>query len=166
MNWQLKTFEALSTYQLYEILRLRSEVFVVEQRCVYGDLDGLDRHDQSYHLMALSDASEHDAAQPPITAPTSPLIAYARLLPPGLAYADACSIRRVVVSAEHRVAGRGHALMKEAIARAQQLWPAHDIKIGAQAYLERFYMQHGFKVIGPQYDEDGIPHLPMALKRI
>lgn len=160
MKWHLKTFDSLTTIQLYQLLRLRSEVFVVEQGCAYGDLDGLDHHPQCYHLMGFDDAAIAPAAGASVEAP---LVAYARLLPCGLAYADASSIGRVVVNPDHRAAGYGHALMREAIGAIQQLWAGVDIKIGAQSHLESFYVQHGFKVIGAPYDEDGIAHVPMQL---
>jgi ElaA protein len=142
MQWITKPFSALSTAELYALLQLRAAVFVVEQNCVYQDLDG---HDQnSLHVMGWEDGV---------------LLAYCRVLPPGEKYAE-WAIGRVVTSPKGRGRGLGQQLTTQAIAAAQTNGPA-AIRISAQAYLEKFYTSHGFKTVGAPYDEDGIPHLEM-----
>lgn len=143
LNWTYKSFEQLSPEELYDILRLRSEIFVVEQNCVYLDTDNKDQ--QSFHLCArLNDA----------------LVAYARILPPGLAYEEP-SIGRVSTSPSYRKHGAGRILMEKAIEFTSKQFPGHDIKIGAQLYLNKFYSSLGFKQLGDTYIEDGIPHIHM-----
>jgi ElaA protein len=141
--WQFKTFESLGNAQLYAVLQLRSEVFVVEQACVFQDLDGSD--ERAMHLLGLDNGQ---------------LVAYARCFAAGIKFAEA-SIGRVVTYAGVRGTGIGHVLMREAIARLQQHWSAQPIRIGAQARLQNFYMQHGFVDVGAPYVEDGIDHLEM-----
>lgn len=141
--WQFKTFEALTKAELYAALQLRAEVFVVEQACVFQDMDGSD--DRAMHLMGLQDGQ---------------LVAYARCFAPGVKFAEA-SIGRVVTHASVRGTGIGHVLMREAMARLQQHEGAQPIRIGAQARLQHFYMQHGFVDVGAPYVEDGIDHLEM-----
>jgi ElaA protein len=154
MDWQLKLFQQLSVDQLYQVLKLRSDVFVVEQTCVYPDLDGRDQHAECRHLMAFVPLKADQKA--------GALAAYARLFPPGVSYPEMSSIGRVVVNPQHRVRGLGHELMKRAVQEALALWPDFPIKISAQAHLEGFYAKHGFKTVGEGYLEDGIPHLPMV----
>ncbi len=141
--WRCPRFDELSAREVYELMRLRSEVFVVEQRCVYLDADGADPH--CWHLLG-EDGGE--------------LQAYARLVPAGLKFAEA-SIGRVVCDPATRGSGLGHALMREAVERVRALWGPVPIRIGAQAHLEGFYRQHGFVPDGAPYDEDGIPHIEM-----
>ncbi|AOS79176.1 MULTISPECIES: GNAT family N-acetyltransferase [Hydrogenophaga] len=141
--WRCARFDELSAREVYELMRLRSEVFVVEQRCVYLDADGADPG--CWHLMG-EDGDE--------------LQAYARLVPAGLKFAEA-SIGRVVCDPSTRGTGLGHALMREAVERVRALWGPGPIRIGAQAHLEGFYRQHGFLPDGAPYDEDGIPHIEM-----
>jgi ElaA protein len=138
-----KPFDALTAPELYDVLALRQRVFVVEQACAYLDCDGKDR--QAVHLLGR--------------APDGALVAYARLLPPGVSFAEA-SIGRVVTDRAVRRAGLGRALMNEAIARASGLFGG-PLRIGAQRYLERFYAELGFVVEGEPYVEDGIPHVEM-----
>jgi ElaA protein len=144
MNWACVRFDELSVQQLYDVLALRSQVFVVEQNCVFLDIDGLDP--QTLHLLG----TRADGA----------LQAYARLIPPGVKAPDAL-IGRVVTAPAARGGGSGRALMAEAVAQCQRLWPAHPITLHAQAHLERFYGSFGFLPIGEQYMEDGIPHQEM-----
>ena len=134
----------LSTDELYQLLQLRSAVFVVEQTCAYQDMDGLDQ--QALHLL------HHDDDQ---------LIAYARLLPPGSEGGKHCSIGRVVVDPRARNQQLGRQLMLDALAECQRLWPASDIIISAQTYLTRFYQSLGFQNTGEFYLEDLIPHQKM-----
>ncbi len=143
VHWQCLPFDALSTQQLYALLRLRSEVFVVEQACIFQDLDGLDQ--QAMHLLGLQGAE---------------LLASARYFPKGVTFAEA-SIGRVVVSPGARGSGLGHQLMVQALACLQAEWGAQSIRIGAQAHLRDFYASHGFEDVGRPYIEDGIPHLEM-----
>lgn len=144
MRWSCLRFDELSAQQLYDVLALRSQVFIVEQNCVFLDIDGLDP--QTWHLLGTGD----DGA----------LRAYARLIPPGLKAPDAL-IGRVVTAPASRGGGTGRALMTEAIAQCERLWPAHPITLHAQAHLERFYASFGFASIGEQYMEDGISHQEM-----
>ncbi len=143
LQWHWLRFDQLSREQLYELLRLRSEVFVVEQNCVFQDMDGLD--DQAMHLLGVR-ASE--------------LVAYVRCFPKGMTF-DEASIGRVVTRQSARGGGLGHVLMAEAISALQQQWGAQPIRIGAQAHLKDFYQRHGFADVGKPYVEDGIPHLEM-----
>lgn len=135
----------LSIEQLYAVLQLRSEVFVVEQQCVYQDLDGLD--ECAVHVLGQTSGS---------------LIAYARILPPGTRFAEA-SIGRVICRADLRGSGLGRRLMDRAVQQCHQLHPASDIRISAQEYLRKFYQSLGFRPDSQVYLEDGIPHLEMLL---
>ena len=143
MHWTLKKFEDLSPYELYAILRLRTEVFVVEQNCVFQDMDNKDQ--PAYHLMGW----ENDT-----------LIAYTRLIPPHLSYKEP-SIGRVVTSASARGGGIGRKLMEKSIEEIVRLYGKTPIKLGAQLYLKKFYESLGFKQSGNVYDEDGIDHIEM-----
>jgi ElaA protein len=143
MNWIIKKFDALTPQELYAILRLRSEVFVVEQNCVFQDLDNNDQ--QCYHLMGWKDDL---------------LFAYTRLVPPGLTYTEA-SIGRVVTSPIGRGNGIGKTLIEKSIQEVFYLYGPGPIKIGAQLYLKKFYTSFGFEQIGDIYDEDGIDHIKM-----
>ena len=141
--WEFKPFDALTQAELYAALQLRAQVFVVEQACAFQDLDGSDA--LAMHLIGLQ------AGQ---------LVAYARCFAAGVKFAEA-SIGRVVVHGCVRGTGVGHVLMREAMARLQQHWGTQPLRIGAQARLKNFYMQHGFRDTGRPYVEDGIDHLEM-----
>ena len=141
--WRLMAFDDLRVSVLYEMLRLRSEVFVVEQQCVFQDIDGADR--QAMHLMGV----QHSELQ-----------AYARCFGPGVKFAEA-SIGRVLTRQSARGAGLGHALMEQAVSAVSQVWGPQAIRIGAQMQLAGFYAKHGFVDVGKTYMEDGIPHLEM-----
>lgn len=143
IQWLLKKFEELTPYQVYAILQLRSEVFVVEQNCVFLDAD--DKDQDSYHLMGFDNKK---------------LIAYTRLVPPGKVYEQA-SIGRVVTSALVRRSGAGKELMKQSIDSIYNLFGVQSIKIGAQLYLKQFYGSFGFKQVSDVYLEDGIEHIYM-----
>jgi len=147
ITWHCQTFSELSTYTLYDILKLRCDVFVVEQNCVFPDLDDLDTLEQTRHLFALQDDK---------------VIAYARLLAEGDSYSDYSSIGRVVVAQENRRDKIGHTLMSHAIKETLNLWPNLPIKIGAQSHLEAFYQSHGFITASTPYMEDGIEHYLMT----
>lgn len=144
MNWTCVQFDELNVGQLYDLLQLRSQVFVVEQNCVFLDIDGLDR--ETLHLLGTGE----DGA----------LMAYTRLIPPGVKAPDAL-IGRVVTSPAARGGGTGRTLMAESVARCEQLWPGRAITLHAQAHLERFYASFGFAPVGEPYMEDGIPHIEM-----
>ena len=143
MNWMLKSFDALSPNELYYILQLRSEVFVVEQNCVYQDMDGKDQ--VCHHLMGW----ENDK-----------LVAYTRLIPPGVSYAEP-AIGRVVSSPSLRGKGIGKILMEKSIEAIHSLFGKQKIKIGAQLYLLKFYQSLGFVQSSELYLEDGIEHIEM-----
>lgn len=145
---KIVTFEQLSVQELYGIMALRQEVFVVEQNCVYLDADGIDT--KAYHLMLLDDKQN--------------LVAYTRLMPRGVVYDDYTVIGRVVSSPSVRGKGIGRQLMMESIKAAHDLFGNTDIKIGAQSYLHQFYMSLGFAHTGKNYIEDGIPHQEMIYK--
>lgn len=141
INWKISRFATLSADELYDVLQLRSEVFVVEQNCVYQDIDGKDK--KAVHLMGADDQ----------------LQVYARLFAPG-DYFDEASIGRVVVRESARGRALGHELMRRAIDFLQSEYGG-AIVISAQQYLEAFYRQHGFVTLGEPYLEDGIPHIRM-----
>jgi ElaA protein len=144
--WTWAHFDKLSTRDVYELLALRSTVFVVEQHCVFLDPDDCDQ--DAWHLLGRSDDGT--------------LVAYLRGLAPGVKYSEP-SIGRVIVAESERGAGLGRVLMQEAIPRVRALWPAEDIVIGAQQRLEAFYRSLGFVTEGEIYDEDGIDHVCMCL---
>lgn len=161
LHWQCLPFDRLNVHSLYAILQLRAEVFVVEQACVFQDMDGADA--ACHHLLGTDAAASPglagcvESAEP---IPPRALLAYARLVPAGLKYAEA-SIGRVVTSPAARGRALGHALMAQACQQLVNLWGAQPIRIGAQAHLQAFYGQHGFVTDSPPYLEDGIPHVEM-----
>jgi len=146
LHWTLVPFASLSAAELYQVLRLRSEVFVVEQACAYLDPDGMDLASGAFHLSGRDGTGE--------------LLAYCRLLPAGLAF-ELPSIGRVVIAPLARGHGLAHRLMEEALARCARLWPGSALMLGAQQHLSRFYAAHGFAEVSPMYLEDGIPHVEM-----
>ncbi len=143
LHWQCLPFEELSLNTLYAILRLRQEVFAVEQASVYLDVDGFDPG--ACHLFATQDETP---------------VAYCRLLSPGVKYPEA-SIGRVVTAPGVRGSGAGRELMRRALTECEARFPDSGLRISAQAYLQRFYESFGFAVITAPYDEDGIPHIGM-----
>ena len=143
IHWQIKPFETLSVQELYNILKLRSEVFVVEQNCVYLDLDGKDK--LGLHLFGEFEGK---------------IVGYSRLFKPGISFENA-SIGRVVVDASYRDKNWGHELMRQAIAGINFHFGESKITIGAQLYLKKFYESQGFIQTGEVYLEDGIPHIEM-----
>jgi ElaA protein len=140
-HWRFVPWTELGRDDLYAILAARSRVFVVEQNCPYLDMDGLDA--AAWHLWT-----------------GSPVQAYLRVLPPGAKYEEA-SLGRIITAAEARRSGLGRALVAEGLRRAEALFGAVPIRIGAQKYLERFYGGFGFVRCSDDYEEDGIPHLEM-----
>ena len=143
IEWRFKKFVELTTYELYDMLRLRSEVFVVEQNCVFLDQDNIDQG--CFHLLGYHE---------------NKLCAYARIVPPGIAYNEA-SIGRVVTSSLVRKTGEGKELMQESMKHLYALFGKIDIKIGAQLYLKKFYESFGFNQVSDIYMEDGIEHIYM-----
>ena len=146
LNWVYKTFNELTTDELYAILRLRGEIFIVEQNCVYLDIDGKDK--KSTHLMAWDNDN---------------LTAYTRLVPPGISFAEA-SIGRVITSPKYRGLGIGITLMEKSISHTLETYATNKIRIGAQLYLKKFYEGFGFVAKGEEFLEDGIPHIEMVLE--
>ena len=149
MNWMLKSFSQLTADELYAVLALRNQVFICEQQCAYQDLDGVDQ--DTLHLFAKGDDNQQ-------------IIAYARLLPQGIAFKEA-SIGRVIVAQNRRGSGIAHQLIKEAIATTCRQFNTNKIKIMAQAYLVSFYQSHGFVIDSEIYLEDNIPHIDMVLEQ-
>ena len=138
-------FNQLSLEQLYDIMALRQEVFVVEQNCCYLDADGKDH--LSMHMMGYADNGK--------------LAAYARILPKGISYEQYTAIGRVITSSDFRGQGLGKALMENCLNEMETLFYQEPIKISAQTYLIRFYESFGFKTTGDTYLEDDLPHIAM-----
>ncbi len=144
MEFKVKTFKELTTSELYEILQLRSEVFVVEQDCIYQDIDFKDQ--KALHVIGTK---------------KDKIIAYTRLFNSG-DYFNTPSIGRVVVKDTERKYGYGHDLIKASIQAIIDNYNETKITISAQTYLQKFYESHGFKQVGDEYLEDGIPHIKMV----
>ncbi|EGV43117.1 GNAT family N-acetyltransferase [Bizionia argentinensis JUB59] len=138
-----KTFQELTTTELYQVLQLRSEVFVVEQNCVYQDIDGKD--DKALHILGFKNEK---------------LVAYTRIFKPGF-YFDEASIGRVLVKENERKHQYGYDIMKASMDAVKHVYKETTIKISAQTYLNTFYTNLGFKKVGEGYLEDGIPHIVM-----
>ena len=144
-HWRFAPFDQLTAREVHDLYQARVAVFVVEQTCPFQDVDGLDP--ACWHLLGRRDAH-------------GPLLAYCRLVPPGVKY-DEPSIGRVLTTKEGRGTGVGRALMEQAIARCAAMWPGKTLRIGAQQYLEKFYGSLGFTRASEPYDEDGIMHIEM-----
>jgi ElaA protein len=142
----VKTFDSLSLKELHDLLQLRSEVFVVEQDCVYQDIDGKDEN--ALHVMGFSNGT---------------LAAYTRCFPPGI-YFEEAAIGRVVVAKNFRGKNYGHFIMKASLDAIFDYYQSKTVKLSAQTYLESFYQSHGFEATGAEYLEDGIPHIAMIKK--
>ncbi|KUJ84387.1 GNAT family N-acetyltransferase [Microbulbifer flavimaris] len=147
LNWQWSRFEDLTAQQLYTILQLRQEVFVVEQDCAYQDVDGIDQH--SWHLAAWRNEGEEPA-----------LLAYLRVVDPGQKYTEP-SIGRVLTAQPARGTGLGRELMSRALILCDEQFDGGAIRISAQLYLADFYSEFAFERVSEPYDEDGIPHIEM-----
>lgn len=143
LEWKTKRFETLSSLELYELLKLRSEVFVVEQNCVYLDIDGKD--EKALHLLGTFEGK---------------IVAYARLFKPKDYFTEA-SIGRVVTHPDFRERKIGHILMREAVEGIRIYFGESKITISAQLYLKKFYESHGFIQTSEMYLEDDIPHIEM-----
>jgi ElaA protein len=142
--WHWAAFDELTPRQLYDIIRARIDVFVIEQQCAYQDCDGVDL--VAHHLWA--------------TDPDGQVGAYLRVVPPGVKYAEP-SIGRVITSRSVRGTGMGRALIAEGVRRTEALYPGLGIRIAAQRYLLRFYGDFGFVSTGYDFLEDNIPHTEM-----
>ncbi len=149
-------YDSLSVPDLYAMLQLRAEVFVVEQACAFQDLDGADS--KAMHLLGYLTTGGQGA-----DATAGQLVAYARLFPAGVTFAEA-SIGRVVMRNSARGKGLGHSLVRQAIGCLHAQWGVQPIRIGAQTRLKAFYTQHGFVDVGRPYVEDGIDHIEMLWK--
>ena len=149
ITWQCLSFSQLTTQQLYDLLKLRVNVFVVEQNCPYPELDDKDTQAGVFHLIGYQQQQ---------------IVACARLLPAGISY-PSVSIGRVATKAEARGTRLGHQLLQQALDNCQALWPNQDIEIGAQQYLAKFYQSYGFDQTSDMYLEDDIPHIDMKLSR-
>ena len=148
MKIAVKNFQELSVEELYQILRLRSDVFVVEQECIYQDMDGKDS--LAVHILGMEDEK---------------IIAYTRIFAPGDYYDQPC-IGRVVVDKQRRGEEKGKEIMEVSIKYVMDNYQDKDIVLSAQKYLEKFYKDLGFFVEGDEYLEDGIPHQKMILKML
>ena len=146
-RWQTTEFSELNTAELYAALRLRQEIFVNEQDCIYQDLDNLDQG--AIHILCWQEGE---------------LLAYQRCLPPGTNFTES-AIGRILVSSRARGRDLGRELVKRGISHNLQRWPDHNIRINAQAYLETFYADLGFVPEGNVFDEDGIAHIHMVYAR-
>ena len=146
MHWRFAPFDQLTVREVHDLFQARVGVFVVEQTCPFQDVDGIDP--ACWHLLGTKDGR-------------GPLLAYCRLVPPGVKYEEP-SIGRIITAQPVRRTGLGRELVRESLARAEQLWPGRAIRIGAQQRLERFYEQFGFVTASAPYDEDGIAHVEMV----
>lgn len=146
-DWRWKAFDALDPREVYEMLKVRSEVFVVEQNCVYGDVDGLDPG--AWHLFAWDRSGERPA-----------LAGYLRVLLPDAQDPDV-RIGRVLTTPPYRGIKLGHALLERAIGHIAEQWPRVPMRLHAQAHLQKFYGAFGFTPVSEIHDDDGIPHVWM-----
>jgi ElaA protein len=147
ITWKCKYFSDLSNWELYKILQLRNEIFVVEQNCVYQDCDGKDLN--AYHYMGWQDDE---------------LVAYSRLFENGIIYTDAASIGRVITAQSMRRQNAGRQLMHHSINEIYRLFGKVSIRVEAQFYLKNFYQSFGFIQTSEVYLEDGIEHISMSLQ--
>lgn len=144
ITWVSKPFDALSAREIHRILMLRQDVFVIEQECIYPDID--DKDDDSIHVFGVDQEQR--------------VVAYARLVPPGRKYAEP-AVGRVVVAGQGRGVGLGYRLMECVLAEADKIYPGLGNRISAQAHLKAFYEAFGYTQVSEVYDEDGIPHIEM-----
>lgn len=145
LQWHCHRFSDFTLATLYQTLQLRESVFVVEQNSIYQDLDGLDQ--DAWHLSGRDGNGR--------------LIAYARLLAPGVKYGDASAIGRVLLDPQRRGTGLGRQLLAEAVQRCETLFPGQPIMLSAQLAAQGFYLPFGFVPVSEPYDDGGIPHLDM-----
>ena len=149
LEWNIKKFDELSLMELYQIIRARIEVFVLEQNCPYQDLDNLDYN--SWHLFAVDKLRKSEHTE---------IVAYLRIVKPKLKYNEA-SIGRVITTSSYRKKGLGRKLMRKGIQFTEELYGNGGIRISAQKYLEHFYQSLGFISVSDVYLEDGIKHIEM-----
>ena len=147
VQFSTKKFKELDTKELHDVFALRSEVFVVEQMCVYQDIDGKDT--DAFHVLGHLE---------------NEIIAYARIVNRGVSYPDYIAIGRIVVAKQKRGQQIGHDLVTFCLEQVKKIFHEQKIKISAQAHLEQFYNKHGFEKMGAVYLEDGIPHIAMTVK--
>ena len=147
MDWIIKRFKDLNTDELYDFLKLRTDIFVVEQNCPYPELDNKDKDQNTRHITTKAENN--------LTA------GYLRVLGPGVNFPEP-SFGRLAVARQFRNRGIGHLLVKKALSVIETQWPGKDIAISAQEHLQRFYGAHGFIAVSASYLEDGIPHIDMA----
>jgi ElaA protein len=147
LSWRIKFFAELTNFHLYQILKLRQDIFILEQNCLYADADNLDQ--KSLHAFFVSE--EHDQ-----------VVAYCRILPAGLTSSDV-AIGRVVVSDCFRRQGLATKMMKQTIAFIEQEMQPESVVVSAQSHLKYFYSALGFEEVSSPYDEDGIEHIDMRL---
>jgi ElaA protein len=147
LTWHCKHFDALTAAELYNILRLRTEVFILEQNCLYQDVDGKDV--KCFHLFAANENNE--------------VLAYARILPQGISYNEV-SIGRVVTSPKVRGTGTGKVMMEKVMDFIKKEFGNTAVRISAQSYLIKFYSDFGFAPVGEDYLEDDIPHRQMLFR--
>lgn len=147
ITWEVKEFDELHVRQLYAVLELRQQIFVLEQTCLFPDIDAADQ--QALHLLAFSGEE---------------LVAYTRMGDVGSSYKDALTIGRVMVRHDYRGRGLSYPLMRKSIDAVRQRYGPLPITIGAQAHLQALYRRLGFQAVSDEYDEDGIPHIDMSLK--
>ncbi len=145
IKYTLKSFSDLTPQELYDVLKLRQDVFIIEQDCIYPDCDNFDQ--EGMHLMGY----ENDQ-----------IATYLRILGPGMTYKKYVSLGRVITAPDFRKRGLSYTLIQIAIDYLQQKYPSYEIKISAQSHLEKMYEAKGFKKCGNPYLEDGIPHIPMV----
>lgn len=150
MIWRFAHFDDLTPLEVHDMLQLRVDVFVMEQNCPFQDVDGADP--ACWHLIGRAPSPPGEGQ--------GPVLAYCRLVPAGIKFAEP-SIGRVMTRLAVRRTGAGRELMREALVRADSLWPGQAIRIGAQHRLERFYEDFGFAICSELYIEDGIPHVEM-----
>ena len=148
-QFKVKAFKDLTVDELYAILQLRETVFIVEQNCIYNDIDNLDQ--ECYHLFSEDQN-------------TGKIIAYTRLVPANIKF-DVPAVGRLISDKNYRGKGLGRALMVKSIEEACRLFNTNVVKISAQTYLLNFYISIGFKPISQPYDEDGIEHVDMILEK-
>ncbi|MBV1911919.1 MAG: GNAT family N-acetyltransferase [Kangiellaceae bacterium] len=146
MNWILKSFSELTSTELYQIIQLRIDIFIVEQNCPYRELDGKDQDEGALHLFS----TEGDR-----------ITSYLRILPPGCSYKDMSSLGRVVTHSSCRGTGLGHKLIERANQIIDERWPNFTCHLSAQAHLSKYYQKHGYHTVGEGYLEDEIPHIGM-----
>ena len=144
INWDWYQFQQLSKKQLYDLLKLRQDVFVIEQQCIYPDIDGLDP--DCIHLLGYD--GDH-------------LSAYLRLIPAAFHQSGNVALGRIISLATQRGSGIGKAMMQQAMLYASKHYPEQDVQLSAQYHLQAFYQKFGFSSISEPYDEDGIQHIDM-----